>query len=60
MTDWFFCDFNKPRNDQALTILCKKKPNKVVYGMDDEKIDSEGRVIKIEYDNSYIRAFRSR
>jgi len=38
----------------GVAILCKKKPNKVVYGMGNEKIDAEGRVLKIEYDNLSI------
>ena len=32
----------------GVAILCKKKPNKVVYGIGNETIDSEGRVLKIE------------
>ena len=38
----------------GVAILCKKKPNKVVYGIGNEKIDSEGRVLKIEYKNLSI------
>ena len=38
----------------GVAILCKKKPNKVIYGMNDSQIDSEGRVLKIEYDNLSI------
>ena len=37
----------------GVAILCKK-PNKVIYGMNDSQIDSEGRVLKIEYDNLSI------
>jgi len=38
----------------GVAILCKKKPNKVVYGIGNQKIDSEGRVLKIEYKNLSI------
>ncbi len=38
----------------GVAILCKKKPNKVIYGMNDSQIDLEGRVLKIEYDNLSI------
>ena len=38
----------------GVAILCKKKPNKVIYGIGEKKIDFEGRVIKIEYDNLSI------
>ncbi len=52
----FYCFWHSAQKKgySGVAILCKKKPNKVVYGMDDEKIDSEGRVIKIEYDNLSI------
>ena len=44
----------KKKGYSGVAILSKKKPNKIFYGMGDEKIDSEGRVIKIEYDKLSI------
>jgi len=38
----------------GVAILCKKLPSNVVYGMNDPQIDSEGRVLKIEYRNISI------
>ncbi len=52
----FYCFWHSAQKKgySGVAILCKKKPNKVVYGMDNEKIDTEGRVLKIEYDNLSI------
>jgi len=44
----------KKKGYSGVAILCKKKPNKVIYGMGEDKIDSEGRVLKIEYDTLSI------
>lgn len=33
----------------GVAIFCKVKPDLVVYGMDDEKYDSEGRVIRADF-----------
>ena len=35
----------------GVAILCKKKPIKVTYGIKNSLIDSEARVLKIEYEN---------
>lgn len=35
-------------------VLSKIKPIQVIYGIEDEEYDSEGRVITLEYDNFYL------
>ena len=52
----FYCFWHsaKKKGYSGVAILCKKKPNKVIYGIGEEKIDCEGRVLKVEYDNFSI------
>ena len=35
-------------------ILCKEKPNKVIYGMNYESYDEEGRVMRVDFENYSI------
>ena len=35
----------------GVAILSKKVPKQVIYGCGNEKIDSEGRILKIDFDN---------
>ena len=38
----------------GVAILCRKKPNNIVYGCGKKEIDVEGRILKIEFDNINI------
>ena len=42
----------------GLLILCKTKPDRIVIGMNNEKYDSEGRVLRVDYgDLSIINVY---
>ena len=52
----FYCFWHsaEKKGYSGVAILCKKKPNKIIYGIGEKKIDCEGRVLKIEYDHLSI------
>ncbi len=52
----FYCFWHsaEKKGYSGVAILSKKKPNKIIYGIGEKKIDCEGRVLKIEYDHLSI------
>lgn len=46
--------FAQKKGYSGVAVFTKKKPLKVICGLDDKKIDDEGRVVTLEYPNFYL------
>lgn len=44
-----YCFSAQKKGYSGVAVLCKKAPDKVVYGMNVEKFDNEGRVLRVDF-----------
>ena len=49
-----YWNYSKKKGYSGTATFCKKQPVNVTYGINNEKLDYEGRTITLEFEDVYI------